>query len=236
MLLPRENLALSTLDLTHPQGELPSSRFFESRIKILDLEGRLGSNVLLARSEVNRTIYAIERGGDGLYVLCKLGMWADIEKLAQGATVVCSQRMKSQKLARPEVSSPAVPLITPRMHKESKNRRLAIEEIQAKVRQRSAAERESQSRPSTPITNTAASEEPASQEVEPAAGPAVEQAPDAELAPAEPEISDQLPLNIGEPLAPPTAEYIFQTIRTQYWEALYHSMVCSKCYGYSTTC
>ena len=97
MLLPRENLPLSLLDLAQPYGEFPGSRLYESRIKILDLEGRLGSNVLLARSEANRMIYALEREGTGLYVLCKLGGWADVEELARCATVVCAERIKSRQ-------------------------------------------------------------------------------------------------------------------------------------------
>ncbi len=229
MLLPREILSLSALDLGQPHGDLPASRLFESQIKILDLEGRLGSNVLLARSETNRVVYAIEREGNGLYVLCKLGPWADIEKLSQGATVVCSQRMWSHQPV-PVDSHAALPLTTPQMHKDSKRRKLAIEEIQSLVRRRSVApsDKDSQTRPSTPVGTPLASEGAVSQKMEPVDEPPSQIQGIAALpieglevaAPSSNPVAD-------ETLAQPVAEDIFQNIRAQYFEALYHSMVCS---------
>ncbi|KAK1757477.1 DNA replication regulator SLD3-domain-containing protein [Echria macrotheca] len=214
MLLPRESIPLSFLDLSQPHGEFPSSRFYESRIKILDLEGRLGSNVLLARSESTRTTYAIEREGNGLYVLCRLGNWVDLEKLGQSATVVCTQRIRTSRPATVESSNSTLPLITPLMHKESKKRRLAIEEIQSKVRRRSIIEKESQSRPATPATIASANVTPTSQLPDLIAAPV---AVDSQTATTE-------VLPVGESLTPPTREDIFQSIRAQYCEALYHSM------------
>ncbi|EGZ77576.1 hypothetical protein NEUTE2DRAFT_79264 [Neurospora tetrasperma FGSC 2509] len=218
MLLPREHLPLSALDLLQPQGDFPPSRFYESRIKILDLEGRLGSNILLARSEANRMLYAIERESDGLYTLCKLGSWVDVDVLAQAATVVSSQRMKSCKPSQLEVVAPG-PLITPQMYKETKRRKLAIEEIQSSLtRKRSnttTTEQESLSHLPTPTSGSPESKSCESQCIaEPAEVPTVSNKPD---------LPATLPHPAEDVLSQPTAEGIFQNIRMQYFEALYHS-------------
>lgn len=226
MLLPREHLHLSALDLAQPHGDFPASRLFESKIKILDLEGRLGSNVLLARSETSRIIYAIEREGSGLYVLCKLGAWVDIENLGLNATVVCSQAMRNRRSIKVDESAVA-PMITPHMYKESKRRRLAIEEIQSMVRKRSVValtDKDPSSQTSTPKEQTPTPEVMDTQDnglVEaPIKAPADVPLPlpdgQGSLAPAL-----QPDLDI---LAQPSAEDIFQNVRMQYFEALYHSM------------
>ncbi|KAK4154615.1 DNA replication regulator SLD3-domain-containing protein [Chaetomidium leptoderma] len=224
MLLPRENLPLSALDLSQPHGDFPSSRLFESKIKILDLEGRLGSNVLIARSETTRMVYAVERESNGLYVLCKLGPWVDVETLSQSATVVCRERTreaKSVKLANPA----AAPLTTPAMYNESKRRKLAIEEIQSLVRKRSLSmiEKEPPSKASTSTEERPASREDVGENTNPvqatteapaASGPSgsgAHGAPTPEPAPSD------------DPLSPPNADEIFQNTRAQYMEALYHS-------------
>ncbi|KAK3694559.1 DNA replication regulator SLD3-domain-containing protein [Podospora appendiculata] len=221
MLLPREHLPLSTLDLAHPQGDFPDSRLFESHIKILDLEGRLGSNVLLARSETSRMIYAIELEGNGLYVLCKLGGWVDVEILARSATVVCNQRIKPSKPTTKPANPGFPPLITPQMHKDSKKKRLAIEEIQFMVRKRSATVtgtgKEPQSRPLTPTEVGL----PGDQTDELPGEPAVEKSATPQIVPGS---EDSLQMPGADPLAPPDAEAIFQSIRAQYLETLYHSM------------
>jgi len=229
MLLPRDNLPLSALDLSQPHGELPASRLFDSEIKILDLEGRLGSNVLLARSEASHAIYAVEREGSGLYVLCKLGSWVDIEALSRKATVVCSERVRNSRPPRPDATA-TQPLITPQMHKENKKRRLCIEEIQSMVRRRPTFGTESQSRPSTPIIALPGSEaldsqgggELAGLDAEPTVDAGNGSVPTAQGA----GVHQLLPAAEDESIALPTAEDIFQNIRTQYLEALYHSMVC----------
>ncbi|KAK3301118.1 DNA replication regulator SLD3-domain-containing protein [Chaetomium fimeti] len=228
MLLPREALPLSALDLSQPHGDFPASRLFESKIKILDLEGRLGSNVLLARSETTRRAYAVERENNGLYVLCKLGSWVDIEMLSQSATVVCKERMRSRKAVKQEQAA-ETPLITPSMYSDSKRRRLAIEEIQSLVRKRSISVIEKE--PPKPLpTPTATEESPASSGAgdiqvanlvmghdEPTIvpGPSVSSRPDTPAPATEPVIDD--------PLVQPDAEDIFLNIRAQYMEALYHS-------------
>lgn len=219
MLLPREHLPLSALDLSQPQCDFPPSRLYESRIKILDLEGRLGSNILLARSEANRMLYAIERESDGLYILCKLGSWVDVDILAQSATVVSSQRMKSCKSSQLEVAATG-PLITPQMYKETKRRKLAIEEIQSSlIRKRSnttVTEPETLSQLPTP---TSGSPESKNSENRPLA--------ETNEAPTEVPTKPDLPVappHLGEDvISQPTAEGIFENIRMQYFEALYHS-------------
>ncbi|KAK3336021.1 DNA replication regulator SLD3-domain-containing protein [Cercophora scortea] len=229
MLLPREHLPLSTLDLAHPHGDFPDSRLFESHIKILDLEGRLGSNVLLARSETSRMVYAIELEGNGLYVLCKLGSWVDVEILAQSATVVCNQRIRPSKAAAKPANPGFPPLITPQMHKDSKKKRLAIEEIQSMVRKRSAtvtgAGKEPRSRPLTPTETGSVSGSvsvvPGDQADKLPSEPAVEKSATPQTVPGS---EDSLQMPGDDPLAPPDAEAIFQNIRVQYMETLYHSM------------
>ncbi|KAK4201850.1 DNA replication regulator SLD3-domain-containing protein [Triangularia verruculosa] len=146
MMLPRESLPLSALDLAKPHGELPSNRLFESKIKILDLEGRLGSSVLIARSEITRMVYAVENESPGLYVVCKLGSWVDMQDLSYDATAVYQERLRSPKQIKVEDTAGA-PLITPQMYKENKRRKLAIEELQSVARKRAATltERDSQS-------------------------------------------------------------------------------------------
>ena len=151
MLLPREHLSLSCLDLAAPGGELPSSRQFQSQIRILELEGRLGSNVLIARSPSSNSggsgsgfsrassIFAIERDETGLYVLCKLGSWVDLEKLGQHATAVCQQRMPAAPTALSAGKGQEPALITPQVYKERGRKRLAIAELQSIVRRRPAA-------------------------------------------------------------------------------------------------
>lgn len=213
-------MPLSALDLSQPQGDFPPSRLYESRIKILDLEGRLGSNILLARSEANRMLYAIERESDGLYILCKLGSWVDVDILAQSATVVSSQRMKSCKSSQLEVAAATGPLITPQMYKETKRRKLAIEEIQSSlIRKRSnttVTEPETLSQLPTPTSGS-----PESKNIENRA------LTEANEAPTEVSTKPDLPVSPPHPgedvISQSTAEGIFENIRMQYFEALYHS-------------
>ncbi|KAK4128197.1 hypothetical protein N657DRAFT_7619 [Parathielavia appendiculata] len=222
MLLPRETLPLSALDLSQPLGDFPASRLFESRIKILDLEGRLGSNILVARSETTRMVYAVERESNGLYVLCKLGSWVDIETLGQSATVVCDERMRSMKTARPG-NAAATPLTTPSMYNETKRRKLAIEEIQSLVRRRSMSiiEKDTPSQASSVVEERPPSRQNASQSVSSMQKPIKISAAPGPPAPA-PLGATALGTATNDD-SQPTAEKIFQNLRAQYMEALYHS-------------
>jgi DNA replication regulator SLD3 len=225
MLLPREHLPLSSLDLSRPNGDFLSSRFYESNIRILELEGRLGSNVLLARSETKRIVYAIERESSGLYVLCKLGAWVDVEKLASYATVVSTKRLKSCAAGSAESMEPGShAVITTHMHHENKKRRLAIEDIQSVVNKRARSQsiaRPEKSDPTqipTPVNTDSIT--PALNEGEDGLNDGPGDQPGGHQ-----QIPSQLSANPlpEEPIAQPTAEDICQNIRLQYLEALYHS-------------
>jgi DNA replication regulator SLD3 len=107
MLLPREHLSLSCMDLASPLGDLEYSRFYESNVRILDLESRMGARpvVLIARLESDKTVYALERKDDGLYSLCHLGSWVDLQSLSKHAAVVYSKLTSP----RPVPHEPALP-------------------------------------------------------------------------------------------------------------------------------
>ncbi|KAL1892766.1 hypothetical protein Sste5346_006849 [Sporothrix stenoceras] len=265
MLLPRELLSLSYLDLSSPSGDLPSSRHFQSHIRILDLEGRLGSNILIARLPSSSTgssagfssassLFAIEREDTGLYVLCKLGSWVDINKLGEHATAVCQQRMPATAtaLAAGKAEEPA--LITPQVYKERGKKRLAIAELQSIVRRRPASQvvadpaaaasqtddmpspclemaEDPKSTSETPTDSKETSNDlparPPSQVVQPdkatSLKPTALPTPPASDATKRSSTEPTLPVDV-EPTGPPTAEDIFQNIRNQYFEALYHSL------------
>ncbi|KAI8954394.1 DNA replication regulator SLD3-domain-containing protein [Xylaria longipes] len=226
MLLPREHLRLSFLDLSSPYGSFESSAAFEANIRILELESRMGNRpvVLIARLESNRTVYVIERQANSLYTLCHLGSWVDLEQLCGLATVSCSALIRKQPALRSEPTT-HVPLTTPQISHTNKKRRLAIEAIQslvkrpARSRSISALSQAGEvSRPPTPIQGgnvlgsggeAAAQDAPAPDTSTP--GPGVES--QASL------VQDQ-----DDTLAMPNAEGIFENIRNQYFEALYHSM------------
>lgn len=239
MLLPRETLPLSALDLSQPHGDFPMCRLFESKIKILDLEGRLGSNVLLARSETNRMIYALEWESNGLYVLCKLGSWVNIEALSQSATVVCRERLRGGKTVKPD-SRTESPLITPSMYSENKRRRLAIEQIQSLVRKRSVSivEKELPSQPAT-AEPTEETQTPRPDESQPAPLSLEHAGTHPTLGPS-PSSTLDTPTPVAGPvndsLAQPDADEIFQNVRAQYMEALYHSKVLHLIGSFKTMC
>lgn len=224
MLLSREHLSLSALDLSGPNGEFPSGpgRFFESHIRVLDLEGRLrqAPSVLIARSDATRNVYAIERHQTGLYVVCKLGAWVAIEKLSHLAEACYEQRCRPAQAAYANVAEP--PSITPQLHRESKKKRLAIEQIQSMVRKR----------PRTVSTTPCESQDQSehqTQTVVPAVSqyledPFQEQLPGGRVSEL-PTKSSQAAVADSNADMQTSAEDIFQNIRSQYLEALYHSKV-----------
>lgn len=224
MLLSREHLSLSALDLSAPNGEFPSGpgRFFESHIRVLDLEGRLrqAPSVLIARSDTTRNVYAIERHQNGLYAVCKLGAWVAIDKLSHLAEACYEQRCRPAQVAHNSVAE--APSTTPQLHHESKKKRLAIEEIQSMVRKR----------PRTISTTPCESQEQSQPRIQTVAhavahsleDPFQEQLPGGIVSEPPPK-SPQAAVADSNADMQTSAEDIFQNIRSQYLEALYHSKV-----------
>jgi DNA replication regulator SLD3 len=169
-------------------------------VKILELEERMGSQpmVLIARLDDGRTLYAVEREDRGLYVLCRLGSWVNLHQLKE-AVVVSKQELPKGLERRDPVqqqSTPA-PHIAPESSKYSKKKRLAIEAIQSMVR-----------RPSTGLLTES---QPVTADLE----PIVDSQPTESIV--------EQPL-VDDP-ATRTAAEIFDSVRTQYLEALYLSKV-----------
>ncbi|KAJ6790015.1 hypothetical protein PWT90_10369 [Aphanocladium album] len=139
-LLRRQNLPLGCIDFQSTTAESAYTRLVESRIKILDLETRMGStqSVLVARHDATRTICALERQSDGLYAMCKLGAWVDVERLAQDATALCAERVFAQVKSEASPSSQAglAAMTTPHMNSQQRKKRAAIEAIQSLVRKK----------------------------------------------------------------------------------------------------
>lgn len=219
MILARDYLPLSYLDLTSPSGELPLSRFYESHIRVLDLENRRGGGpyLLIARFDKTGTLYAVEACEKGLYTVCKLGPWVEIGSLRPNATLACDQLLD---LARTEggEAKPSQPLTTPGLHKANKERRIAIEALQSVVRKKRT--QSVSTLPSvgegglispTALTDsgpssTAGQEPPPTQENQQSLRP-----PDA--------------LQPCVPPPPPSGEELLEKIRSQYFDALYRSKV-----------
>lgn len=160
--------------------------------------------VLIARLDDGRSLYAVEREARGLYVLLHLGSWVDLQQLR--AVAVVSKQDVPTTLHRPSwpgASLPTAPLTTPESSKYSKKKRLAIEAIQSMVKRPSI----SLSADATPTeTRALIAAEKSAQNSQP-----------------------QEKLDIGltrEDVAQPTANEIFENVRTQYFEALYLSKVC----------
>jgi DNA replication regulator SLD3 len=156
----------------------------------------------------------------------------DIETLSQSATVVCRERMRSSKPAKQE-NAAAVPLTTPSMYNESKRRRLAIEEIQSLVRKKrsmSVIEKESQIQTTTTSEEKSAAKEDTGLQTNPVAEPAESPVEPGPSVSSRPDTPAPVPAPMDDPLAQPDAEEIFQNIRAQYMEALYHSKV--LCYSH----
>ncbi|KAM3510312.1 hypothetical protein MY10362_000099 [Beauveria mimosiformis] len=152
--LRRQDLPLSCIDFNSTTAESAYTRLVESRIKILDLETRMGAvrSVLVARHEATRAVYAVERHADGLYAMCRLGAWVSIERLARdAATAVCAERVfpvKAETLSPPSLAAAAAVTTTTttmRMDSPQRKKRAAIEAIQSLVRKKPKAEARSSS-------------------------------------------------------------------------------------------
>ncbi|GAO13950.1 hypothetical protein UVI_02035040 [Ustilaginoidea virens] len=226
MLLPRQHLPLSSLDFSSPEPGFPRTRLVESRIKILDLESRLGCtpNVLIAKNDAKGTLYALEREANGLYVVCRLGPWVDLGQLVMNASAASYDRLARRHLA-PCTLEPAGPTVTPQMHKEQKKKRAAIEAIQSLVRKKSKPQSVSQANEGGDSScQPGVVAQGGSQQL-----PSAETNSEEVAATEYPSDMPQLPLDISiEPTAPisspQNAEAILDHIRAQYFEALYRSM------------
>jgi DNA replication regulator SLD3 len=225
LLLPRECLLLSHLDLSFPQGDLPSSRFFESNIKILDLDTRIGPSLLIARIEASGALYVIERSDVGLYTVCKLGSWVELDSLSSQAIVSCKAKLRvEQPILKPNPNPPQVALTTPQLHKDQKKRNMAIEALQSAVRKRGRSQSVSTfeeatgqpARPDPPLSAPRAQACDLNADNEDDGDQKVPGAQERQL----PSVPD--PLGV---LFQPTAADMFENIRNQYFDALYRSMV-----------
>ncbi|OBS18344.1 hypothetical protein FPOA_10071 [Fusarium poae] len=226
MVLPRECLPLSCIDFHATNVDLATYRLFEANIKIMDLESRMGSVpvVLLARKEGSRAVYALEKQESGLYVVCRLGPWVNLDLLADSATAVCRERLHPTTRSDPQNQNGPSAITTPHIHKEEKMKRAAIEAFQSQVRKR----------PRSQSVSTLA--ESVKQEATEAATPTESKLPSPIIQPEELEkksnkhTAQLLPLGISsdakteEPSKQQTAEDIFETLRTQYFDMLYKSM------------
>ncbi|PFH55297.1 hypothetical protein XA68_10158 [Ophiocordyceps unilateralis] len=225
MLLPREHLSLACIDLGASDRDLPPSRLFESRVKMLDLESRLGAkpSILVARNETRGTVHVLERQGcnEGLYTMCQLGSWVDLAALAAKATAVAWERLRPSTR---HISGGAGDVIstTPCLSKEQKRKRAAIEAVQSLVKKRMRSQSVSTFDDTAAVGRQVLAQvdgngshlsPPHSEQQEPTL---VAIAPVASLVPE---------LDAPASLTPPiTAEAIFDSIRSQYSEALYKSM------------
>ncbi|KAK6078155.1 hypothetical protein SCUP234_05481 [Seiridium cupressi] len=223
MLLPREHLSLSCLDLATPSGEFEYARHYESTIKILDLESRMGNRpvVLIARMESNKTVYALERQDGGLYTLCRLGNWVDLESLSSHAIVAYSKLLKQRLGITDALSTDAS--TTPQLHKENKKRRLAMEAIQSLVRRPARSQSLSMLSPAVETSQISAANqaEASTTQSDKLNGP-LSGADHVEVQ-NRPVVSTDIPLP-DDGSSARTADDIFENIRNQYFEALYHSM------------
>ncbi|KAF5027652.1 hypothetical protein F66182_213 [Fusarium sp. NRRL 66182] len=229
MVLPRERLPLSCIDFHTSNVELASYRFFESHIKILDLESRMGSVpvVLLARKESSRAVYALERQDTGLYVVCRLGSWVDLDTLADHASAVCRERLRPTLKAEFQHQNASSATITPQSRQDQKAKRAAIEAIQSIVRKRprslsvSTLAESVKQEPGLEATISTETKLPSpvlkAEEL-------VEASSENTTQPMASTTLTSNPINSEEPTLQQTTEGIFHTLRTQYFDALYKSM------------
>ncbi|KAG5923717.1 hypothetical protein E4U42_004850 [Claviceps africana] len=230
MLLPRQHLSLASLDSSSPPNGFPRTRFVESHVKILDLESRLGSHpaVVIARSDSQGFVFALERQDNGLYVMCKLGPWVDLDGLARSATALCRSRLASLATRKkPQEPDLEAALTTPHMYGEQKRKRAAIEAIQSLVRKKSKAQptlegdvSNLQGSDGSVLDSQTSLQLPTPGAEAEAEADAAEAVSNAHCRQEEVPASSQQQQQQQQQ----TAEMIFNNIRTHYSEALYKSM------------
>jgi len=153
--------------------------------------------VLIARLDDGLTLYAVERQDRGLYVLCQLGSWVNIQQL-RAVAVVSRQEVKAMEKGFGSGGTSIVPLVPAASSALSKRKRLAIDAVVSMVK-----------RP----CNALSTESSILMEHMPLS----QSQPKPQLPDPEPPldgISTQL-----------TATEIFETVRNHYFETLYLSKV-----------
>lgn len=228
MLVHRDNIPLSYLDRGNPYGEFLASRFVESHIRALDLEDRLGLKpvVLVATSESTRKLYVLEREPNGLYVLCKLGSWVELESLGDLA-IACNHHAMNILLSRPEAQSRSfsVPLTTPQEYWEEKERQRAIAELKAlQKRPRSRQPDPEKLDVERPHLDNSINHEKIQNSIK---NPTAILASKSQLPPANTELDANLSCTTlcynEKEVPPPPPQELCDNIRNQYLEILYHS-------------
>lgn len=160
--------------------------------------------VLVARLDDGRTFCAVERESRGLYALCQLGSWVNLQALKAEAVVSKQEMPKLSHMCPPGNAIPqlAIPLATTESSKYSKKKRLAIEAIQSMVK-----------RPSTSLVT-----ESQESHTEPDSATIPLPTEKVIISPSQEEGTTQL-----------TAAEIFENVRNQYFETLYLSKVSFIC-------
>ncbi|KAH6685277.1 DNA replication regulator SLD3-domain-containing protein [Plectosphaerella plurivora] len=226
MLLAREDLPLASIDFTAPHGDLQPSRFFESHIKILELEERMAekASVLIARTERSSTLYAVERNGRKLFTICKLGSWVKASELAAKATVSIARLFEPQ----PRESISRAPSVSD-SYSQPLEKRQAIEALQSAVRKRAR----SQSLAAFDETARADKRQRSDDDVEhkpslqedapPSQKESSFKAPSIMQQETQPPSSATIIQGDVDVQAEPTKESIFENITSHYMEILYRS-------------
>ena len=162
--------------------------------------------VLIARHDDGRTLFAVEREDRGLYAICKLGSWINIRHLRALATATISDisTLPEKKMELDNaitVQAPALSTVEPVTF--SKKKRLAIEAIQSMIK-----------RPTTGLLPESQVED---LQLEANEG----QTTICQNEPVTAAVSVESQMAIQ-----PTTDDMLETIRVQYFDALYLSKVC----------
>ncbi|MCJ1461553.1 hypothetical protein MMC07_000150 [Pseudocyphellaria aurata] len=96
LLIPRSCLPLAFLD---PGRDLQGNRLFCAHIPVLEEDGpsdlqSMLPTILIAASEDNACLYAVERVRRGTYALCRLGAWVTLKKLER-LKLECSSQQRT---------------------------------------------------------------------------------------------------------------------------------------------
>lgn len=178
--------------------------------------------VLLARKESSRAVYALERQENGLYVVFRLGSWVNLEELAKDASAVCHERLRPPVKLESQGPTASSAITTPQLHKDQNMKRAAIEAIQSLVRKRPRSQSVSTMAESERHDGRSDATVPMETKLpSPVLMKELVATPIDNTKQAVPSAS----INPEEPPPQQTADEIFDALRTQYFDALYKSMV-----------